>query len=120
MALALVDTDEWSAALPHLRMSIEHIHRVKSAAMGTWLLPLTAAVLAQANRPEQAVHHLALAHTHPLSPTAWLEMWPHLAQLRAQLEDRLGAEPFRLAWEAGIVRDLNDAMGDISSFDNHA
>ena len=115
MALALADADEWSDVLPHLRISIEYIHRLKSTAMGTWLLPLTAAVLAQANRPEQAVHHLALAHTHPLSPTAWLEMWPHLAPLRAQLEHTLGAEPFRLAWEAGKVRDLGEAMDDITS-----
>ncbi len=49
---------------------------------------------------------LGLAFNHPTSHTGWMEKWPLLTRLRADLEAELGAEVYSAAWERGAALDL--------------
>jgi len=89
-----------------------------SATSPTWqrlCLPIAAILAARANQPEWAVQLLGLASTAPRELMGWMEKWPLLSEVRQQLEDQLGAEAFRNAWEQGqtlqletVVRILRD------------
>jgi tetratricopeptide (TPR) repeat protein len=69
-------------------------------------LPFAAIIAAKSGEPEQAVELLGLAFHHPLSPKGWLEKWPLLTRLRAELEAALSPAAFATAWERGQTLDL--------------
>ena len=61
---------------------------------------------------------LALAQ-HP-GTTGWLEKWPLLMQLRADLETSLGSEAFAVIWERGQASDLQTVVQSlIERFDKN-
>lgn len=69
-------------------------------------LPVATILLAHQDYEVQAVELLGLAFHHHASAKAWLEQWPLLTRLRAQLEARLGSDAYCAAWERGKHGDL--------------
>ena len=62
-------------------------------------------------------HHpgaLALALTHPTSPTAWMEKWVLLKRLQTRLETDLGPEKYEAVWERGTKLEFETVLGDFS------
>jgi hypothetical protein len=47
-----------------------------------------------------------LVFHHPLSPKGWLEQWPLITRLRAELEAAFTPERFQAAWQCGATMDL--------------
>src|SRR5690606_24272932 len=64
-------------------------------------LPPAAILLAHDGQPEQAVEWLALAFTHPIGASGWMEKWPLLDRWRAEMRHSLGADGYDAAWERG-------------------
>jgi hypothetical protein len=76
-------------------------------------LPLAAILAARNGNPRQAVELLGLTYTAPRNLIAWLDKWPMLVDLRANLETELDAEAFGAAWERGKSRDLKTVMAEL-------
>jgi predicted ATPase/DNA-binding CsgD family transcriptional regulator len=76
-------------------------------------LPCSAVPLAGDGQFVRAVEVLALAYTHPKSPTGWMEQWPLLARLQADLEQALGSEAYSAAWERGKTLDLDTTAREL-------
>lgn len=75
-------------------------------------LPVLAVVYAHQNEAERAVEVLALAFTHPRSAIAWMERWPLLNRLRADLEAGLGTSLFVAAWERGTQLSIETIVSE--------
>ena len=82
-------------------------------------LPVAATILANRGQPIRAVELLALAFTHPVRASGWMEQWPLLDRLRTELEETLGAEAYSAAWEHGRLLDaeavLEKALHELAS-----
>jgi hypothetical protein len=104
LAVADLGLKRFEPALGHVREALEQARSRAYPAIMTWLLPVAAAILASGG--EGAVELLALASSHPLSATGWLERWPRLMALQEKLEAELGAEAYQAAWERGKALDL--------------
>ena len=122
LAIASCGLRQHEVAWRQSRAALERAQRFSYPAMMTWPLPVAAALLAREGQTEQAVELLALAYTHPLSPTGWMQRWPLLVELRAELLADLGADVYQAAWERGEALDAaivaarllapSDANGD--------
>jgi predicted ATPase len=113
-ALAVVHTGlgDVTLAWDYVRQTVEHIKHYPSVAMLTWILPVVAVLHAQNEQWETAVHHLALAYTHPLSPTGYLDKWSLLKQTQTRLQAKLGEAAYQSAWAQGQKLDLEALFGD--------
>lgn len=77
-------------------------------------LAICGPLLARLGEPEQAVQLLALAFTHPQNIVAWMERWPLLTRLRADLEMKLGTAAYQTAWAHGAERDINQVVIELA------
>ena len=100
------DDEAWRYAL----LMLELTHPAGFVGMTTWPLPVMAIVQARAGQKERAIELLALAQSHPLSPTGWQIKWPLLAEIYSCLEAELGAENFAAAWEKSLALDLETVV----------
>jgi tetratricopeptide (TPR) repeat protein len=100
-ALALCGIGDFAAARQELREVFALDRRFGSSVIAVLALPVVALILAQQDRPEQAVETLSLAYHHPLSVNGWMEHWPALEDLRADLDARLDLNTHLAAWERG-------------------
>jgi predicted ATPase/DNA-binding XRE family transcriptional regulator len=106
LCLAACGLDEFLVAQQHLRqlLRISVIHQwPPNAAKG---LTFAAVIAAKSGKSEQATELLALVFHHPLSPKGWLEQWPLITRLRAELEATLTPARFQAAWQRGATLDL--------------
>jgi predicted ATPase/DNA-binding CsgD family transcriptional regulator len=69
-------------------------------------MPVLAIIYAAQNHPEAAVELLALALTHPESPSPWIVRWQLIAQLQSDLETQLGPQTYEMLWESGASLEL--------------
>jgi LuxR family maltose regulon positive regulatory protein len=76
-------------------------------------LVIAAIILAREGRNTRAVEFLALAFTHPVGAAGWMEKWPLLARLCAELEQALGSGAYSAAWEQGKRMDVEAAMMEL-------
>ncbi|MCL5998447.1 MAG: tetratricopeptide repeat protein [Chloroflexi bacterium] len=97
----------------NLKAAREHYHIMLSIAtprrgaqLITMCLPVGALILAHTSEQERAVELLGLAFTQPDSQNGWMENWPLLTRLRAQLEAEMGPITYTAAWERGAGLDL--------------
>jgi hypothetical protein len=73
-------------------------------------LLVLAVLYANQNDDEKAVEVLALAFTHPMSPTEWIEKWMLIERLKAQLESTLSTEQYASAWQLGTEMELETVL----------
>jgi transcriptional regulator with XRE-family HTH domain len=106
LCMAACGLNDMSAARQHLQrvLEISVIHQwPPNAAKG---LTFAAIIAAKSGKSERATELLALVFHHPLSPKGWLEQWPLITRLRAELEATLTPERFQAAWQRGETLDL--------------
>jgi tetratricopeptide (TPR) repeat protein len=106
LCLAACGLDDLPAARQHLQkvLEISLIHQwPPNAAKG---LTFAAIIAAKSGKSERATELLALVFHHPLSPKGWLEQWPLITRLRAELEARLTPERFQAVWQRGETLEL--------------
>lgn len=82
LATAQYGLQLYEAAWKSVQEGIHLAQTENATAAKLWLLPLTAVLLHQQGKSEQAVNALALASSHPLSPTGWMPLWTPLHELR--------------------------------------
>lgn len=118
LAMARCGQQQPEPAWQQARAAMKQIQQEGFVAPQTWLLPVTAVLLAGSGAKERAVELLALAFSHPLSTTGWLAHWPLLAEVRAGLERELGANAYQAAWERGKGLDLAMAVAELLALDS--
>jgi tetratricopeptide (TPR) repeat protein len=96
----------WHQALSVLEIS-HHLHWYGSM---TWPLPAMGIILARQGQPQRAVEILGLYFNHPLKPTGWAEKWSLLIESQKQMQEHLGINRYRMAWERGVGLDLVTAI----------
>jgi tetratricopeptide (TPR) repeat protein len=102
-----------SLAWEELKTGIRYVRDAGYPAMATWLLPVAAVLRAGDGQLERATELLALASTHPLSPTGWMEHWSLLDELRGRLEEELSSERYQMAWNRGQALELEQVVLDL-------
>ncbi len=103
LAITCCDLSDYPAAEQHLKAALTPARDRGMTAMILWPLSVAPVVLAAEGERERAVELMGLTFSHPLSATGWLEAWPRLVALRAELRAELGPEGFAAAWERGGV-----------------
>ncbi|NDJ78486.1 MAG: LuxR family transcriptional regulator, partial [Chloroflexi bacterium] len=76
----------------------------------TFYLATEAVILSQDGESETAVELLGLAFNQVPSASGWMEHWPLLTRLRAQLIAELGTDAYAAAWERGAAQDLESTI----------
>jgi predicted ATPase len=76
-------------------------------------LPAVAYLAYRDNRYERAVAWIALASETPSNTTAWMNKWPLLTRLCADLKVKLGEEDYTATWERGKMQDLRSAAQEL-------
>ncbi len=92
-------------------------NRHDDPAPATICLALEAAACAHDGELERAVELLSLAFDQPAPVSGWLHQWALVARLRAELNDRLGAERFQVAWERGSALSVETTINSILGSD---
>jgi tetratricopeptide (TPR) repeat protein len=106
LCLAACGLGEVQTARQHLEQALEMSQMRNWQAVMAQCLPFAAIIKANAGEVRQAVRLMALAFSHPLSPKGWLDKWPLLMRLRAELEAVTSPVDFATAWEQGQALDL--------------
>ena len=70
------------------------------------IFPIAAIILSLESDPVRAVELLGSAFNHPDDVTRWLQTWPLMTRLRAELETRLGVDAYADAWALGAASSL--------------
>ena len=109
---------EWGLALVHVGLgnmdqAQEHIKVVLQVGLSqhsnmllSLALPIQALILARQGDNQRAIALLGLAFNPSGSATRWMEKWPLLDRLMAQLKAELGENAFAEAWDRGSKLDL--------------
>jgi serine/threonine protein kinase/tetratricopeptide (TPR) repeat protein len=111
-ALAACGLNEDAVARQHVQTLLESHSPFHTSRGLLSCLTVLAVLYAHQYEAEQAVKVLALVFTHPGSPIAWIEKWPLLSRLRANLEAELGAEKYGAAWERGMKLELETVLDE--------
>jgi DNA-binding NarL/FixJ family response regulator len=70
-------------------------------------------ILAHEGEKERAVELMGLAFNRSVQYTGWMDKWPLLTRLRAQLQNDLGTEAYSAAWERGKSLDLKIVVTEL-------
>ncbi|MBZ0300278.1 MAG: LuxR C-terminal-related transcriptional regulator [Anaerolineae bacterium] len=112
LAIAFCGTGSYPLARQQILAALQVASELHVPAFVTLCLPVVAIILAHEVEVERAIEVMALAFTHPASTPTWMEEWPVLVRLRADLRLELGAESFGEIWNRGIQADLETVMHD--------
>lgn len=104
---------DYNTATTQNRLGLDHASTFNSPAWKILYLPTSAATFADRGKTERAVELLALAFTHPKSATGWLEQWPLITRLQADLKAKLGDDGYNAAWERGKLLDLEKVVQEL-------
>jgi tetratricopeptide (TPR) repeat protein len=116
LAMAACGLENYAAAREHIQTLLKSGSPWHTARGLMSCLPVLAILYASQDEAERAVEVLALAFTHPTSPTAWMEKWMLLKRLQTKLETGLGPERYEAAWERGTKLELETVISDSSLF----
>jgi predicted ATPase/DNA-binding CsgD family transcriptional regulator len=92
--------------------------RLDDPGHATACLALEAAARAHDGMLEEATELLGLAFQQPAWASGWLHRWPLIARLRADLQCKLGTEPYQTAWQRGAAQDLETTIRSILNAEN--
>jgi tetratricopeptide (TPR) repeat protein len=110
LAMAACGLENYAAAREHIQTLLKSGSPWHTARGLTSCLPVLAILYANQDEAERAVEVLALAFTHPSSPTGWMEKWMLLKRLQTRLETVLGTEKYEAAWERGTKLGLETVI----------
>ena len=113
LAIASCGLEDYEAARDHLSAASNYLTTVLGPVGTIVSLPIVAIILTHRDQPVWAVELLALAFTHPVGASAWMEKWPLLNRLRVELEQMLGTEAYQTAWESGTGLDLEEVVAEL-------
>ncbi len=85
LAAAHCGLQAYDAAWEVVWQGFEQAQAAESMAMVMWLLPITAVLLHRQGKSKPAGQLLALASTHPLSPTGWMAKWELLDDVKREM-----------------------------------
>jgi len=105
--LANCGLEDYPAARADLAAVLPRIVNFPGLSGVVLCLPVAAILLTRDGDPVLAVELLGLAFSHPSRASGWMEKWPLLIRLRLQLEQALGTEAYRSAWERGTHLDID-------------
>jgi tetratricopeptide (TPR) repeat protein len=109
-ATAGVGLGQTEQAWQQMLAALEISYRFRWFATMTWPLPAAGIILVQQGHPRRAAEILGLYFNHPRKPSGWAEKWSLLNEWQAQLQESLGVDRYRLAWERGKALDLVTAV----------
>ena len=112
LAIGYCGTCDYQAAQRALKPTLEYATTLRGPAFITMCLPVMAVIRAHEAEPEDALRLLALAFTHPASTPTWMEKWPLLKALQADLRSELGTETCDRVWEHGRALSLDTVVAD--------
>jgi len=112
LAMAACGLENYAAAREHIQTLLKSGSPWHTARGLMSCLPVLAILYASQDEAERAVEVLALAFTHPTSPTAWMEKWMLLKRLQTKLETDLGSERYEAAWERGTKLGLETVISE--------
>jgi DNA-binding CsgD family transcriptional regulator len=113
LSLAKVGLEADMEAQQWLAVLFEAGLMLNSAMLLTLGLPVQAVILARNGEPTRAVELLSLAFIHPKSAKGWMERWPVLQQVQANLHAELGADAYSAAWKRGALLDVETVCRDL-------
>lgn len=116
LAMAACGLENYSAAREHLEAWLKSDSPLHTPRGLLSCLPVLAILYASQKNAEQAVEVLALAFTHPMSPTGWMRKWMLLKRLQTQLKTDLGPERYEAVWERGTKLEIETVISDISTY----
>jgi DNA-binding CsgD family transcriptional regulator/tetratricopeptide (TPR) repeat protein len=112
LAVASCGLGDFEAARTHLSAAFNFLTDILGMVGEIASLPITA-VFTHQRDPARSVELLALAFTHPVRASGWMEKWSLLDRLQSDLERTLGSEAFSAAWERGKQRNLADVITEL-------
>jgi predicted ATPase/DNA-binding CsgD family transcriptional regulator len=115
LAIAACGLGDFASARQHFLTSLQFNIRSHALKGLAFMLPVASVLLSRQGQNERAVELLGLAFHHPASAAVWLEKWPLLTRLRADLEAQLGVEIYAAAWERGKTLDLETTLAELLS-----
>lgn len=113
LTVASCGLGDYKAAHEYLSSTFDHMIQGRGLVGCIACLPIAAIFSVQKGNRIHAVELLALAFTHPVQASGWMEKWPLLTRLRLQLEQALGYEAYMAAWERGRLLDLDDVATEL-------
>lgn len=116
LAMAACGLENYAAACEHLAAWLKTGNPLHTPRGLLSCLPVLAILYANQDEAERAVEVLALAFTHPKSPTGWITQWPLLKRWQAELETDLGPERYAAAWDRGMKLEIETVISDVPAF----
>jgi ATP/maltotriose-dependent transcriptional regulator MalT len=113
LSVAACGLGDYAAAGEFLSGALNYLFNLRGLTGIIASLPIAAILLTHKGNPEHAVELLALAFTHPVRASGWIEKWPLLGRLRSRLEQELGYETYAAAWEHGTLLDLDAVAAEL-------
>jgi predicted ATPase/DNA-binding CsgD family transcriptional regulator len=114
-ALAECGSGNYEAARAQLAVAFQYLTHVQGTVGKIATLPVAAIIAFQEENPVYAVELLALAFTHPVRASGWMEQWPLLDRLQTDLELTLGPETYSEVWERGTQLNLDTVIAEIET-----
>jgi predicted ATPase/DNA-binding CsgD family transcriptional regulator len=115
LSMASCGLGDYEAARQYLSKVFGFLAKIHGRVGIVQYVAVAAIILAHRGNPARAVELLALAFTHPVGASGWMEKWPLLTRLRAHLERTLGAETYAAAWERGARLDLETTAAELQA-----
>jgi predicted ATPase len=113
LCYAACGLEDYSTATAHLKNPLEHFSALGGAVFVIGCLPVEAILRARENEGARAVELLSFIFAHPLTEKSWIESWPLLARLRAELEGSLGEDAYADAWKRGSELELDEVIAEL-------
>jgi predicted ATPase/DNA-binding CsgD family transcriptional regulator len=111
-ASAACGLGDFEGAIPYIVPALKFAIRLRSPVFMILNLPVAAVLLAHRGEIGRAAEVLSLAWNHPYAPR-YFELDPLITRLREDLENELGAEVYRAAWERGRSLDLDAVVQEL-------
>lgn len=105
LAIANCGLEDYAAAKRHILAALKLVATLRIPSFILLCLPVVSVVLAYEAEAEEAVELMGLAFTHPTSTLGWMEKWPLLQRMYADLRDEMGDKEYIAAWEHGKTLD---------------
>jgi predicted ATPase/DNA-binding CsgD family transcriptional regulator len=113
LSLAACGLQDYPAARLSLQSALSVAIRLKMIYRIIGVLPAAAIIEAHEGDQAHAVGLLGLAFSYPQGLVGWMEKWPLLTRLRADLKADLGEEAYNAAWERGKQLDLETVVKEL-------